>query len=74
MKKESDYFRSQGVWEIKTLNEARIKTGRRPISVWWVETSKGDDDNPNIRSRLVAREIRMAGQDAIFALIPPLEP
>ena len=33
----------------------------------------GDDDNPNIRSRLVAQEIRMAGQDAIFAPTPPLE-
>ena len=47
--------------------------GRSPISVRWVETNKGDDENPNIRSRLVAREIRMAGQDAIFAPTPPLE-
>ena len=39
----------------------------------WVETNKGDDSNPNIRSRLVAREIRTAGQDAIFAPTPPLE-
>ena len=47
--------------------------GRPPISVGWVETKKGDDVNPNIRSRLVAREIRTAGQDAIFAPTPPLE-
>ena len=52
--KDIDYFRSKGACEIKTLNEAQIKTGRRPISVRWVETNKGDDDNPNIRSRLVA--------------------
>ena len=31
-----------------------------------METNKGDDENPNIRSMLVAREIRMAGQDAIL--------
>ena len=47
--------------------------GRSPISVRWVETNKGDDTNPNIRSRLVAREIRTAGQDAIFAPTSPLE-
>ena len=53
--KELDYFRSKGVWEIKNVNEARAKMGRRPISVRWVETNKGDDENPNMRSRLVAR-------------------
>ena len=49
------------------------KMGKRPISVRWVETNKGDDESPNIRSRLVAREIRLPGQDAIFAPTPPLE-
>ena len=33
----------------------------------------GDDVSPNIRSRLVARLIRTAGQDAILAPTPPLE-
>ena len=49
--KDVDYFRSKGIWEIKTLSEAGIETGRRPISIRWVETNQGDDDNPNIRSR-----------------------
>ena len=71
--KELDYFKSKGVWEIRSVNEARKRMGRAPISVRWVETNKGDDANPNIRSRLVAREIRTAGQDAIFAPTPPLE-
>ena len=35
--------------------------------------NKGDDANPKIRSRLVAREIRMKGEEAIFAPTPPLE-
>ena len=72
-KKEIDYFKSKGVWEIRSVNEARAKMGRSPISVRWVEVNKGDDQTPNIRSRLVAREIRTAGQDAIFAPTPPLE-
>ena len=48
-------------------------TGRPPISVRWVEVNKGDDDNPNYCSCLVAREIRTAGEDSIFAPTPPLE-
>ena len=50
------------------------RMGRAPISVRWVETSEGDDINLNIGSRFVAREIRMAGEDAIFAPTLPLEP
>ena len=48
-----------------TEAEAKAKMGRRPISVRWVETNKGVDAEPTIRSRLVAREIRAPGQDAI---------
>ena len=72
-KKESDYFISEGVWELRTINEARSRMGRSPISVRWMDVNKADDLNPNIRSRLVAREIRTAGQDAIFAPTPPIE-
>jgi hypothetical protein len=72
-KKEIDYFKSKGVWEIRSIDEAIRRMGRRPISVRWVETNKGDDESPNVRSRLVAREIRLPGQDAIFAPTPPLE-
>ena len=39
----------------------------------WVDVNKGDDEFPNYRSRLVAREIRQAGEDTIFAPTPPLE-
>ena len=38
-----------------------------------MEVNKGDGVNPKIRSRLVAREIRMKGEEAIFAPTPPLE-
>ena len=31
------------------------------VETTWVETNKGDDESPNIRSRLLAREIRTAG-------------
>ena len=35
--------------------------------------TRGDDINPNVRARLVPREMRNAGDDAIFAPTPPLE-
>ena len=58
---------------MRPVREAIARTVRKPISVRWVETNKGDDAQPNVRSRLVAREIRMPGEDAVFAPTPPLE-
>ena len=58
---------------MKGVNAAQARIGRHPISVRLVETYKGDDTSPNIGSRLVAREIRTAGQGAIFAPTLPLE-
>ena len=72
-KLELDYFREKEVWAIRRVSEALRRTGRPPITVRWVEVNKGDDLNPNVRSRLVAREIRLPGEDAIFAPTPPLE-
>ena len=70
-KKEIDYFKSKGVWEIRDVSEAKA-LGKNPISVRWVDVNKGDDSTPNMRSRLVARQIRGPGQDSVFAPPPPL--
>ena len=71
--KELEYFEQKGVWRLVPAEEAKRVTGKPAITVRWVHTNKGDDDNPNVRSRLVARQIRGAGQEAIFAPTPPLE-
>ena len=71
--KELEYFNAKEVWEKRPMGEAKRKTGRPPITVRWVDVNKGDNACPNIRSRLVARQIRQAGEDAIFAPTPPLE-
>ena len=54
--------------------------GVPPISVKWVDTNKGDDQNTLYRSRLVAREIKKmkkASQQLkvkdLFSAMPPLE-
>ena len=72
-KKELQYFEDKRVWTRRPREEAFQRTGKRPITVKWIDVNKGDDDSPNYRSRLVAREIRKAGEDPIFAPTPPLE-
>ena len=49
------------------------RDGPHPISVRWVDVNKGDDVDSNIRSRLEARQIRVPGEEATFALTHPLE-
>ncbi len=72
-KKELDYFNSKGVWTKKLKAEAYSRTGKPPVTVRWIDTNKGDDLHPNYRSRLVARDIRRPGEEALFAPTPPLE-
>jgi len=71
--KELEYFDGKNVWQLRPIDECRRITGKPPVTVRWVDVNKGDDVNPNIRSRLVARQIRQAGEEAIFAPTPPLE-
>ena len=71
--KELDYFETKSVWKRVSLAEAHRISGRAPITVRWVDVSKGDDDCPDIRPRHVARQIRGANEDPIFAPTPPLE-
>ena len=71
--KELEYFDGKDVWQLRPVDECRRVTGKAPVTVRWVDVNKGDDVNPNIRSRLVARQIRQAGEEAIFAPTPPLE-
>ncbi len=74
--KELEYVHSKKVWVKVTQATARQRNGgRRPITVRWVDVNKGDELNPNYRSRLVARQLRAtdsSGQ-SYFAPAPPLE-
>ena len=55
------------------------ETGRQPITMGWVTVNKGDDDKPNIRSRLVVQETKHAtsldptDSGAVFSATPPYE-
>ena len=72
-RKELEYFESKSVWKRVPISEAHRIAGRAPITVRWVDVNKGDDEVPDIRSRLVARQIRGANEDPMFAPTPPLE-
>ena len=49
-----------------------LRTGRKPISCRWRDINKGDSERVEVRSRLVAREIKQKGTDSYFAGTPPL--
>ena len=72
---ELQFFKDKGVWTKRLKAEARTVTGRLPISVRWVDVNKGDDEAPNYRSRLVARQMKALDRsdDSFFAPTPPLE-
>ncbi len=73
--KELKYFHDKGVWTKRPKNEAHQRTGRKAISVRWVDVNKGDDINPRYRSRLVARQLKAHDRSgaSFFAPTPPLE-
>ena len=48
-------------------------TGKGPIGVRWVDINKGDEDRPEYRSRLVAKELKTDKREDLFAATPPLE-
>ena len=45
----------------------------RPITTRWLDINKGDNKNPNYRSRLVGGELNVYKRDDLFAGTPPLE-
>ncbi len=73
--KELQYFNQKGVWKKVSKQIARSRSGRSPISVRWVDVNKGDEQNPNYRSRLVARQLKAHDHsgNTYFAPAPPLE-
>ena len=71
---ELEFFRSKKVWVKVPKAQARSQSGRPPISVRWVDVNKGDEINPNYRSRLVAHQLKArdtSGQ-SYLAPAPPL--
>ena len=74
--KELEFSSSKGVWMKVLRRRAFERTGRPPISVRWVDVNKGDEHEPNYRSRLVARQLKatdMSGKSHFAAQQLPLK-
>ena len=54
--------RRQQVFKKDPFEEYYSNTGHGPISLKWVDRNKGDNERPNYRSRLVAREIQRSAK------------
>ena len=46
---------------------------QKEADIRWVDVNKGDDQDPNYRSRLVAKEIKKYSDWSLYAVTPPWE-
>ena len=61
------------VWDKIPRAEAK-SNGWKVLKARWIDINKGDDESPNYRSRLVAKEINQDSSKDSFAAAPPLVP
>eukprot|EP00971_Amphidinium_carterae_P049555 976725-Amphidinium_carterae.3 len=57
---ELDWIKSREVYRRVPLRECFERTKKKPLSMKWVDTDKGDQERPNYRSWLVCREVKKA--------------
>ena len=55
------------------IDECWRVSGKGPIGSRWIDINKGDDENPEYISRLIAKTINQSPSDEMFAATPPLE-
>ena len=48
-------------------------TGKKRVKVRWVDVTKGDDEAPNVRCRIVAKDFNVDNRPDLFSATPPLE-
>jgi len=77
---EREWIAKQGVYRIVPRSMCLEETGKAPIPLRWIDTNKGDNKNPNYRSRQVVREIKarkklvdQLSPEETFSSMPPLE-
>ena len=68
---EMKWYEKFQAFEEVTDETCVLRTGRQPISCRWRVISKGDNERVEVRSRLVAREIKQKGANSHFAGTPP---
>ena len=71
-KLEMKFFRDMQVYTKVPRSEAYVN-GSKVITTKWLDINKGDEKEPNYRSRLVGRELKLDNRLDLFAATPPLE-
>ena len=69
---EMGLFKNMAVYD-RVLRAGQKETRGKVIGTKWIDTNKGDIDNPKIRSRFVGKEFRTGLDDALSASTPHLE-
>lgn len=70
---ETAKFGQHEVYTKAPISESVKVTGKQTIGSQWIDINKGDDAEPNYRSRPVAKDIRRGPNEDVFAATPPLE-
>ena len=69
--KEVGYIRDKRVYD-KIPRAQAVRNKWKIVQVKWIDQNKGDDENPNYRSRLVGKEFNNEPMEGVFAGTPPL--
>jgi hypothetical protein len=70
--KEMGYIHEKNVWERMSRKRAAV-LGYKIVKTRWIDINKGDWENPNFRSRFVAKEFNDGAGEGLFASTPSLE-
>ena len=70
---EMEYVHKMDVYTKVPIAQCIEETGKNPIAIGWVDVNKGDDENPEVRCRLVGKEYNDQKRNDLFAATPPLE-
>ena len=54
---EVEVFKSHNAYSFVPITECHAFTGKQPIATRWVDVNKGDENDPEYRSRCVAKKI-----------------
>ena len=61
------------VWEGSWKHDVDLEDDAIVVGTRWVACNKGDQENPDVRMRLVAQEVNTYHEEAYFAATPPIE-
>ena len=70
---EMGYVRKHSVYTKVPTAQCWRDTGKAPVKTGWVDTNKGTDGDPNVRSRWVGKEYNTGVRLDLYAPTPPLE-